>query len=305
MVKRKFCAAVILLCVCYAATAYGAGLPEFTYKPSGALPGHLTVQHCVGMPLDTRQECLLVKALRYPFRFFDGVKLQITNSYPKLTHVKHQIDFVNAVAQTNLRDWDSMDIFTLDLVVWKELTKYLKVDFAVAVSSGALLTSDTAFRTTLRVNTRFRQRYDILMLWSNIYFYPLTYNYKDNRPNRLIDPFFALGLGCSILREETAIKFRKGAFYDRVVTNFNDIDVAYKVMAGIDLNLGRMTERLERYGLTFTVYKIWNRLEGHANTHLTEGLSLGMPVGIDLHYKEPMDVDITGLCFSLALSYRF
>jgi hypothetical protein len=245
------------------------------------------------------------EAVEYPLHFFDGIKIQITNSHPKLTHVNHQVDFINRIARTNLRDWDSMDIFTFDIVLWKDLSKYFKIDFAVAVSSGALETSDKAFRNTLSISTRFRQRYDVLLFWTNLYYYPLTCTFQNSAPNRILDPFLAIGLGYTFLREETSVKFRKGKLYDRVITNYNDRSVGYKLMVGFDVKLGKFSKSLEKFGLTFTAYQIWNRMKGHANVHLTEGLKVGRQIDIDLKYKEPMDIDLTGIHFSVALSYRF
>ena len=248
----------------------------------------------------------LKKILKYSLHFFDGGKIQITNSYPKLTHANHQIDFINDIARTNLRDLDSKDIFTLDFVLWKDLSKHFRVDIAVSLFSGALETSDKGFKNTLNINTRFRQRYDVLSLWSNFFYYPLTYNYKEHKPNRLIDPFLAAGLGYTILRSETAIKFRRKNSYDRVINNYNDKAVGYKLMVGFDLNLGRLSKGLERYGLTFTVSHIWNRMKGHANTHLTKDLKIrNRNIDVDLRHKERMDIDLSGMCYSLALSYKF
>jgi len=34
-------------------------------------------------------------------------------------------------------------------------------------------------------------------------------------------------------------------------------------------------------------------------------LKIITPINLDLGYKKPMDIDLTGLSFSLALSYRF
>ncbi len=248
----------------------------------------------------------LNKILKNSLHFFDGGKIQITNSHPKLTHSNHQIDFVNDVARTNFRDLDSIDVFTLDFMLWKDLSKHCRIDITVSLFSGALETSDKGFRNTLNINTRFRQRYDVMSLWSNLYYYPLTYNYKEHKPNRLIDPFLAIGLGYTILRSETTIKFRKRASYDRVTINYNDKAVGYKLMLGFDFNLGRLSKDLERYGLTFSVCHIWNRMKGHANSHLTEDLKIGSRnIDIDLRHKERMDIDLTGVCYSVALSYRF
>ena len=252
-----------------------------------------------------KQESNFKKILQYPFSFFDGAKIQLTYSQPKLTHVNHQIDMINNLLNTNLRDWDSKNIFTVDLVLWKELLKYFKVDFAVVLSSGALKTSDTAFRNTLHFNTRFRQKYDILMLWSNFYYYPLTYNIKEHKPDRLFDPFFGGGLGYTFLREETSVKLSKGGFYNKVLSNYNDKEIGYKVLGGFDMNLGKLSNRLENWGLTFTVLKIWNRMKGHANVHLTEDLRGIKPIDIDLRYKERMDIDLTGMNYSIAISYKF
>ncbi|MCP4627261.1 MAG: hypothetical protein GY850_27680 [bacterium] len=77
-------------------------------------------------------------------------------------------------------------------------------------------------------------------------------------------------------------------------------------MVGYDFNHGRLSKGLERYGLTFTAYHIWSKMKEYANMHLTEGLKTGSRnIYVDLKYKEGMDVNLTGMCYSLALSYRF
>lgn len=101
------------------------------------------------------------------------------------------------------------------------------------------------------------------------------------------------------------MKFRRLGFYNRVLTNFNEKNVGYKVLAGFDVNLGKLSKRMDKFGLTFTVLKIWNRMKGHSNVHLTEDLRIITPINVDLGYKEPMDIDLTGMNYSIALSYRF
>ena len=83
----------------------------------------------VSIPPDApKDKSLFKEVMKYPFRIFDGCKVQITSSHPKLTHVNHQVDFINKIANTNLRDWDSMKIVTFDIVLWKDLSKYFKID---------------------------------------------------------------------------------------------------------------------------------------------------------------------------------
>ncbi len=77
----------------------------------------------------------LRKEKKFKVPFFDGIKFQITNANPKLTNASHAIDNINDLAGTDLDDWDDIDIFTLDLVFWKDLSRYFKADFAIAGNS--------------------------------------------------------------------------------------------------------------------------------------------------------------------------
>jgi len=90
-----------------------------------------------------------------------------------------------------------------------------------------------------------------------------------------------------------------------VLANFNDKDVGYKVLAGFDFNVGKLSKRMNKFGLTFTVSKVWNRMKGRSNVHLTEDLKIITPINLDLGYKEPIDIDLTGVNYSIALSYNF
>jgi hypothetical protein len=117
--------------------------------------------------------------------------------------------------------------------------------------------------------------------------------------------FIGGGMGYTFLREETSIKLRQRRFYNRIKSNYNDKDIGYKLLAGFDVNLAKLSKRIDHWGITITAFKIWNRMKGHANVHLTEDLKILAPIKIDVGYKERMDVDLTGMCYSIALCYRF
>ena len=46
-------------------------------------------------------------------------------------------------------------------------------------------------------------------------------------------------------------------------------------------------------------------MKGHANVHLTEDLKVITSINLDLGYKELMDIDLTGMNYSLASLYKF
>ncbi len=247
------------------------------------------------------------KKLKIPF--FDGMKIQTTNAYPKLTNANHMIEDLNDLTGSNLRDWDTINIFTLDFVFWKDLNKFFKTDFAVSITSGSLLSSSNGFKgTPLDTAIRMRQRYTTLELWTNLYFYPFTTDYKDEyKSGHIIEPFFAVGFGYTFFRSESVFKFRRrNLFYNRVRNNWNGGEFAYKLMTGFNVNLGNISPRMDRWVVTFSAFQIWNRLKGHSDMHLTDGLKIrGRPVDIDVRKDNRMDIDLTGYHFSLAIGRYF
>jgi len=246
---------------------------------------------------------------KFKIPFFDGIKLQTTNSQPKLTHANHMIRDINRLTGSNLKDWDSMIIQTIDLVLWKDLSKYFKTDFAIAGSTGSLVSSSTGFsQTPLDVAIRMRQRYSALELWSNIYYYPLTTDYKDQYASgRIIEPFIAAGLGYTFFRSETVFKLRKGGyFYNRAQSNWSGSEWGYKMMTGFNVNLGNISPQMNRWLVTVSAFQIWNRLKGNAKLHLTDELKVGgrrIPANIDA--RQRMDIDLSGPCFSIAVGRYF
>ncbi len=245
--------------------------------------------------------------IRIPF--FDGIKLQTTNIYPKLTNANHMIRDINTMTGSSLRDWDTIWVESIDIVLWKDLSKYFKTDFAVAYSSGSLLSSSTGFRgMPMAVGIRMRQRYSALAMWTNLYFYPLTTNCRDEyRSGLLLEPFVAAGLGYTYFRSESVFKLRKqNLLYDRVRVNWNDSEWGCKLMVGFNLNLGKINPRLEKWLITVSAFQVWNRLKGNAVTHFTDGLKLGgVPVNVDLRASRRMDIDLSGQYYSLAIGVYF
>jgi len=244
-----------------------------------------------------------------PVLFFDGIKLQTSNCNPKLTNANHLIHAINRATGSNLDDWDSLLIQSLDLVLWRDISKYLKTDVAIAGSTGSLLSSSTACRTKpYDASLRMRQRYSALEVWSNLYFYPLTTNCRDEyRSGYVVEPFVAVGLGYTWFRSESVFKLRKGNyFYDRVRTNWNSGEWGYKMMTGFNVNLGNLSPRMNRWIVTVSAFQIWNRLKGLAAVHLTDGLKInGRRVRTDLRARQRMDIDLTGPYFSVAVGRYF
>lgn len=249
------------------------------------------------------------KAEKFTLPFFDGIKLQTTNCNPKLTNANHLIDDVNDLTGSNLDDWKTIVIQTVDVVLWKDLSRYFKGDFCVAGSTGSLISSSTGFRgTPLDLGIRMRQRYSAVELWSNIYFYPFTTDYKDHyKSGHVIEPFIAAGIGYTYFRSESVFKLRKGGyFYDRLRTNWNADDWAFKMMTGFNVNLGNVTPRFDRWIITIAAFQIWNRMKGHSNMYMTEGMKVGgKKVPLNLHGRNRMDIDLTGPYFSFAIGRYF
>jgi len=241
--------------------------------------------------------------------FFDGIKLQTTNCQPKLTNANHVIQNINHRTGSDLKDWDTMFIQTIDLVLWKDLSKYFKADFAVGGSTGPLISSSTCFpQKPLDVAIRMRQRYTAVELWSNLYFYPLTTNYKDQYASgRIIEPFIAVGLGYTFFWSEAAFKLRKGSyFYDRAQSNWNESEWGYKMMSGFNVNLGNISPPMNRWVITVSAFQIWNRLKGNAKLHLTDELKIrGRRIPVDVTTRQRMDIDLSGPYFSIAIGRYF
>jgi hypothetical protein len=241
--------------------------------------------------------------------FFDGIKLQTTNSQPKLTNANHVIRDINRLTGSDLKDWDTMVIQTIDLVLWKDLSKYFKADFAVAGSTGSLISSSTCFpQTPLDTRIRMRQRYSAVELWSNIYYYPLTTDYKDQYSSgRIIEPFIAAGLGYTFFRSEASFKLNKGGyFYDRAQSNWTNREWGYKMMTGFNVNLGNVSPQMNRWIVTVSAFQIWSRLQGNAKLHLTDELKVGgRRIPADITARQRMDIDLSGPCFSIAVGRYF
>ncbi len=68
----------------------------------------------------------------------------------------------------------------------------------------------------------------------------------------------------------------------------------------------REDSKLKGWVITFSAFYIWNRLKGHSNMHLTDGLQIGgRQLNLDLTAGNRMDIDLTGVCFSLAIGHYF
>ena len=255
-----------------------------------------------------KEDACTSKNLRKEKKFkvpgFDGIKFQITNANPKLTHASHEIHDLNTQFGTDLDDWDDIDIFTLDLVLWRDLSRYFKADFAIAGTVGELTDSDTGsvdlgpFSTPLPI--RMRQRYSTLMIWTNLYYYPFKTNCRSYKSGNIIEPFIAGGLGYTFFRSESTFKLRGDPAYGldgRVRNNWNGNDWAFKMMTGFNINPGNINPKLEGWVVTFSAFYIWNRMKGHSSLNNTTGLPFPSPVR--------MDIDLTGYNFSLAVGHYF
>ncbi len=242
----------------------------------------------------------LRKEKKFKVPFFDGIKFQITNANPKLTNASHVIHNINDLTGTDLDDWDDIDIFTLDLVLWKDLSRYFKTDFAIAGTVGELTDSSTATKLQpLAQSIRMRQRYSALMLWTNLYYYPFKTNCRSYKSGNIIEPFIAGGLGYTFFRAESTFKIRGDFIEGRIRNNWNGNDWAFKMMTGFNINPGNINPKLEGWVVTFSAFYIWNRMKGHSSLNYSSGLPklLASPVR--------MDIDLTGYNFSLAVGHYF
>lgn len=287
--KHWYLSALFMACI-LAAGAASAAASEPTGGSAGA-PDNATIARTITIP------------------FFDGIKLQTTNAYPKLTNANHMIDDINDLTGGNLRDWGTIDILTADVVLWKDLSKYFKTDVAVSYTSGSLLSSSSGFKgTPLDMGIRMRQRYTTLEVWTNLYYYPFTTTYKDQYVSgHVIEPFLAVGLGHVFFRSESVFKFRKhNILYNRIRNNWYGSEWAFKAMTGFNVNPGAFSPRFKRWVITFSAFQIWNRLQGHSSMHLTDGLKVfNRPVNADIRTNNRMDIDLTGYHFSLAVGRYF
>jgi len=249
---------------------------------------------------DTVTSKPLKKETKFKVPFFDGIKVQTTNSSPKLTNASHTIHDLNDIAGTNLDDWDDIDIFTFDIVLWKDLSRYFKADFAIAGATGELTDKDTAtnFEPIVQ-DVRMRQRYSALMFWTNLYYYPFTTNYKDEyKSGHLIEPFIAGGIGYTLFRSESTFKLRNGFVNGKIRNNWNGNDWAFKMMTGFNINPEVLNPKLEGWVVTFSAFYIWNRMKGNSSIKDTTGLNL-------IESPARMDIDLTGYNFSLAIGHYF
>ncbi len=233
--------------------------------------------------------------------FFDGVKFQITNAYPRLTHADHQIEKINNALDTHYKNWNSMTIFTIDAGIWKNLNDYFKADLLAVLSSGAIKDRGESYFNT---PTKFRQGYDVLILTSNLYYYPLSYQ-KDSR---LIDPFVGLGVSYTFVREETTVKINNKYVKDKMHSIYYDNGMGSRFLAGVDLNFQ------SHWSMSVIGIYSWNRVKGEAKVHATEGLRInGKRIDHDIHTNtdfqlggnEKMDIDFGGPSISLILNYKF
>jgi hypothetical protein len=252
-----------------------------------------------------KEDACTSKNLRKEKKFkvpgFDGIKFQITNANPKLTHASHEIHDLNTQFGTDLDDWDDIDIFTLDLVLWRDLSRYFKVDFAIAGTVGELTDSDTGnILGVIPMDLRMRQRYSALLLWTNFYYYPFKTNCRSYKSGNIIEPFIAGGLGYTFFRSESTFKIRNSpvsSLNGRIRNNWNGNDWAFKMMTGFNINPGNINPKLEGWVVTFSAFYIWNRMKGHSSLNNTTGLPF--PNGVR------MDIDLTGYNFSLAVGHYF
>jgi hypothetical protein len=248
----------------------------------------------------------LRKEKKFEVPFFDGIKFQITNSNPKLTNASHKIHDLNAQFGTDLDDWDDIDIFTLDLVLWRDLSRYFKTDFAIAGTVGELTDSDTGSFGPFSVPLRMRQRYSVLMFWTNLYYYPFKTNCRSYKSGNIIEPFIAGGLGYTFFRSESTFKFRGDptvGLDGRIRNNWNGNDWAFKMMTGFNINPGNINPKLEGWVVTFSAFYIWNRMKGHSSYNYSSGLNPAF--NSILGNTARMDIDLTGYNFSLAIGHYF
>jgi len=237
------------------------------------------------------------------------MKLETTNCHPKLTNANHVIQNINRATGSHLKDWDSMTIQSLDLLLWKDLSKYFKADFAVAGSTASLISSSTCFQhTPLNTAIRMRQRNSAVELWSDLYYYPLTTDYKNQYASgRIFEPFIAPGLGYTFFRSEAAFKLHKGGyFYDRATSNWNSREWGCKMMVGFNVNLGNIAPQMNRWVVMVSAFEMWNRLKGNAKLHLTDELKIGgRRIPADITARQKMDLDLSGPYFSIAVGRYF
>lgn len=242
--------------------------------------------------------------------FFDGIKLQTTNIHPRLTNANHMIRDINRVTGSSLRDWDTMVIQSLDVLLWHDLSPHLKVDVAVGGATGSLLSSSTAFRgSPVATAIRMRQRYSALEVWTNLYYFPLTTDCVRSgyRSGRLLEPFLAAGAGYTWFRSESVFKMRmQRTLYNRARCNWNAGAWAWKIYAGCNFNLRAVSKKLDGWVLTVAAWQVWNRLQGHATLHLTDGLRVGgHRVNVDVQRRRDMDIDLSGQYYSFAVGWYF
>lgn len=248
--------------------------------------------------------------LRIEVPFFDGIKLQTTNIRPRLTNANHMIRDINRLTGSSLRDWDTMLIQSLDVLLWRDLTPHLKLDVAVGGSTGSLLSSSTAFRgRPFATAIRMRQRYSALELWTNLYYFPLTSDCVRSgyRSGRLLEPFLAAGAGYTWFRSESVFKLRmQPTLYNRARCNWNAGEWAWKIYAGCNFNLRSVSQKLDGWIITVAAWQVWNRLQGHATLHLTDGLRVGgRSVNVDVQRRRDMDIDLSGQYYSVAVGWYF
>ncbi len=256
-----------------------------------------------------KEDACTSKNLRKEKKFkvpgFDGIKFQITKARPKLTHASHEIHALNTQFGTDLDDWDDIDIFTLDLVLWRDLSRYFKTDFAISGTVGELTDSDTAsfYGGLAEAPLRMRQRYSTLMFWTNLYYYPFKTNCRSYKSGNIIEPFIAGGLGYTFFRSESTFKIRNNPFEGRIRNNWNGNDWAFKMMTGFNINPGNINPKLEGWVVTFSAFYIWNRMKGHSSYNYSSGLNPAFESALGSSTR--MDIDLTGYNFSLAIGHYF
>jgi hypothetical protein len=219
------------------------------------------------------------------------------------------IHAVNRLTGSELNNWKTINIFTLDIVLWKDLSKYFKTDFAISGTTGSLVSSSTGFQgTPLDTSIRMRQRYRAIELWTNLYFFPFTTDYKDGyKSGQIIEPFIAAGFGYTFFKSESVFKLRKSnLFYNRIRNNWRKGEWAYKMMTGFNINLGNVNSGMDRWVITVSAFYIWNRLKGRSNMHLTDGMTLfNKKINSNVQISNRMDIDLTGPCYSVAIGRYF
>jgi hypothetical protein len=182
------------------------------------------------------------------------------------------------------------------------VSRYFKADFAIAGTVGELTDSDSAsFYGFIPADLRMRQRYSLLMFWTNLYYYPFKTNCRSYKSGNIIEPFIAGGLGYTFFRSESTFKIRNtpGNYYDgRIRNNWNGNDWAFKMMTGFNINPGNINPKLEGWVVTFSAFYIWNRMKGHSSLNDNTGTNI-------LESPVRMDIDLTGYNFSLAVGHYF